>query len=179
MNTYKISFTRENGTQGADHFTAATEAQARKDFGVCYRHSSATIVSVELVQTDAPATKQQERDTLEKIKKMVTQRHAAILGSTGSGKSWCVANILEKASTLQHANIIVFDMHGEYEKLAVGPNPIAERYRIAGPGDLETPNSDVLFLPYWLLNREELLSMILDRSDSNAPNQASRFTLLD
>ena len=35
---------------------------------------------------------------------------------------------------------------------------------------------DVLFLPYWLLNREELLSMILDRSDSNAPNQASRFT---
>lgn len=26
------------------------------------------------------------------------QRHAAVLGSTGSGKSWCVANILEKAS---------------------------------------------------------------------------------
>lgn len=65
MNTYKISFTRENGTQGADHFTAATEAQAREDFGVCYRHGSATIVSVELVQTDAPATKQQERDTLD------------------------------------------------------------------------------------------------------------------
>ena len=36
---------------------------------------------------------------------------------------------------------------------------------------------DVLFLPYWLLNREELLSMILDRKNSNAPNQASRFTL--
>ena len=105
------------------------------------------------------------------------QRHAAVLGSTGSGKSWCIANILEKASTLQHANIIVFDMHGEYEKLASGSNPIAERYRIAGPGDLENPSTDILFLPYWLLNREELLSMILDRSDSNAPNQASRFTL--
>lgn len=105
------------------------------------------------------------------------QRHAAVLGSTGSGKSWCVANILEKASALQHANIIVFDMHGEYENLALGTNPIAERYRIAGPGDLEAPSSDILFLPYWLLNREELLSMILDRSDSNAPNQASRFTL--
>ena len=105
------------------------------------------------------------------------QRHAAILGSTGSGKSWCIANILEKASTLQHANIIVFDMHGEYEKLASGSQPIAERYRIAGPGDLENPSTDILFLPYWLLNREELLSMILDRSDSNAPNQASRFTL--
>lgn len=105
------------------------------------------------------------------------QRHAAVLGSTGSGKSWCIANILEKASALQHANIMVFDMHGEYEKLASGSHPIAERYRIAGPGDLENPSADVLFLPYWLLNREELLSMILDRSDSNAPNQASRFTL--
>lgn len=105
------------------------------------------------------------------------QRHAAVLGSTGSGKSWCIANILEKASALQHANIIVFDMHGEYEKLASGSRPIAERFRIAGPGDLENPSNDALFLPYWLLNREELLSMILDRSDSNAPNQASRFTL--
>lgn len=105
------------------------------------------------------------------------QRHAAVLGSTGSGKSWCIANILEKAGSLQHANIIVLDMHGEYEKLATGPNAIAERYRIAGPGDLENPDTNVLFLPYWLLNREELLSMILDRSDSNAPNQASRFTL--
>lgn len=105
------------------------------------------------------------------------QRHAAILGSTGSGKSWCVANILEKASKLKYANIIVFDMHGEYKSLSEGSDPIAQRYRIAGPGDLDASNSEVLFLPYWLLNREELLSMILDRSDSNAPNQASRFTL--
>ncbi len=105
------------------------------------------------------------------------QRHAAILGSTGSGKSWCVANILEKASKLKYTNIIVFDMHGEYQSLSEGSDPIAKRYKIAGPGDLDTPNPDVLFLPYWILNREELLSMILDRSDSNAPNQASRFTL--
>lgn len=105
------------------------------------------------------------------------QRHAAILGSTGSGKSWCVANILEKASALQYTNIIIFDMHGEYAKLAEGNNKIAERFRVAGPGDLDTPPDDALFLPYWLLNREELLSMVLDRSDSNAPNQASRFTL--
>lgn len=105
------------------------------------------------------------------------QRHAAVLGSTGSGKSWCVANILEKASKLKYTNIIVFDMHGEYKSLTEGTDAIAQSYRIAGPGDLESPGSDVLFLPYWLLNREELLSMILDRSDSNAPNQASRFTL--
>lgn len=105
------------------------------------------------------------------------QRHAAVLGSTGSGKSWCIANIFEKASVLKYTNIIVFDMHGEYKSLAEGSEPIAQRFRIAGPGDLEVMKPDVLFLPYWLLNREELLSMILDRSDSNAPNEKSLIQL--
>lgn len=105
------------------------------------------------------------------------QRHAAILGSTGSGKSWCVANILEKASNLKYSNIIVFDMHGEYGSLSNGDDRIAEYFKIAGPGELDTNEKNILFLPYWLLNREEMLSMILDRSDANAPNQASRFTL--
>lgn len=105
------------------------------------------------------------------------QRHAAILGSTGSGKSYAVALILERAAKLKFPNIIVFDMHGEYAPLAdPAKNGFASRLRIAGPGDLETPGDDALFLPYWLLNRDEMLSMILDRSDQNAPNQASRFT---
>lgn len=106
------------------------------------------------------------------------QRHAAILGSTGSGKSWAVALILERASKLKYPNIIVLDMHGEYAPLAdAAKNGFAKRFRIAGPGDLDNPADEVLFLPYWLLNRDEMLSMILDRSDQNAPNQASRFTL--
>lgn len=106
------------------------------------------------------------------------QRHAAILGSTGSGKSYSVALILERASKLKFSNILVFDMHGEYSPLAKKENGgFALQLRIAGPGDLENPSDDVLFLPYWLLNRDEMLSMILDRSDQNAPNQASRFTL--
>ena len=106
------------------------------------------------------------------------QRHAAILGSTGSGKSWAVALILERASRLEYPNILVLDMHGEYAPLARAESKgYARRFRIAGPGDLEAPEDDVLFLPYWLLNRDEMLSMILDRSDQNAPNQASRFTL--
>ena len=113
------------------------------------------------------------------------QRHAAILGSTGSGKSCAVSLILERAHARKHANIIVFDMHGEYASLAnpparqdgVEPISIAAAFKIAGPGDLAKPPENVLFLPYWLLNREEMLSMILDRSDQNAPNQASRFTL--
>lgn len=104
------------------------------------------------------------------------QRHAAILGSTGSGKSWSVALILERAAALQSANLIVFDMHGEYSSLCEGENPIAQQYRIAGPGDLDGSDTRSLFIPYWLLNREEMLALILDRSDDNAPNQAARFT---
>lgn len=106
------------------------------------------------------------------------QRHAAILGSTGAGKSYSVALILERASKLKYPNIIVFDMHGEYAPLAnTEKKGFATRFRMAGPGDLENPEDDALFFPYWLLNRDEMLSMILDRSDQNAPNQASRFTL--
>lgn len=105
------------------------------------------------------------------------QRHAAILGSTGSGKSYAVALILERAAQLKYPNILVFDMHGEYAPLAdEAKGGFATRLRIAGPGDLAAPADDALFLPYWLLNRDEMLSMILDRSDQNAPNQASRFT---
>ena len=35
------------------------------------------------------------------------QRHAALLGSTGSGKSWTVASILEKASQLPSADVFI------------------------------------------------------------------------
>ncbi len=103
------------------------------------------------------------------------QRHAAILGSTGSGKSWAVALLLERAAKLKHPNLVVFDMHGEYRPLSQGAEAFAESYHVAGPGDIKSPSDATLFLPYWLLNREEMLSMLLDRSDANAPNQASRF----
>lgn len=56
------------------------------------------------------------------------QRHAALLGSTGSGKSWTVASILERAAKLPTANLIVFDLHGEYRKLSY-----ARHLRIPGP----------------------------------------------
>ena len=41
------------------------------------------------------------------------QRHAAILGSTGSGKSCAVSLILERAFARKHANIIVFDRNSQ------------------------------------------------------------------
>lgn len=97
------------------------------------------------------------------------QRHAVIVGGTGSGKSWTVANILEKAANLKSVNVIVFDIHGEYTPLKDLPN--SQLLKIAGPGD--KPDKDQnLFLPYWLLSYEEMAAMLLDRSDTNAPNQS-------
>ena len=72
------------------------------------------------------------------------QRHASILGSTGSGKSWCVSLILERANARKYSNIIVFDMHGEYASLCTptapsgeaAATPFASQFKIAGPGDL-------------------------------------------
>lgn len=104
------------------------------------------------------------------------QRHAALLGSTGSGKSWAVALILERAHALAHPNLIVFDMHGEYAPLTEGEDAIARKLRIAGPGDLDAEDGSVLYLPWWLLNQEEMQALLLDRSEENAPNQAARLT---
>lgn len=109
------------------------------------------------------------------------QRHAALLGSTGSGKSWAVASLLEQAAKLKHTNIILFDLHGEYktltsEAIAAGQNPIAEYYKIVGPSDLNEQNEKNVYVPHWLLNKEEMLALLLDRSDNNAPNQSARFT---
>lgn len=100
------------------------------------------------------------------------QRHAFIGGSTGSGKSWTTAKIIEQMSGLTTANAIVFDLHGEYAPL-VGQG--IQHFKVAGPADVEakkTIDDGVLYLPYWLLSYEALVSMFVDRSDQNAPNQA-------
>jgi hypothetical protein len=98
------------------------------------------------------------------------QRHAALLGSTGSGKSWTVASILEQAEKLPSANLVVFDLHGEYKKLSY-----ARHLRIPGPEELGKTSKDLLYLPYWLLNAEEMQSMFIDRSEFSAHNQVMVF----
>ncbi len=98
------------------------------------------------------------------------QRHASLLGSTGSGKSWTVASILEQAAKLPSSNLIVFDLHGEYRELTY-----ARHLRIPGPEELGTTDKSLLFLPYWLLNAEELQAMFIDRSEFSAHNQVMAF----
>jgi uncharacterized protein len=107
------------------------------------------------------------------------QRHLALLGSTGAGKSWAVALMLERASRLSHANMIVFDLHGEYGPLtesANGEAPAARGLRVAGPNDFARASPDVLYLPYWLLERDELMTLVLNASDPYASDQILRFT---
>jgi uncharacterized protein len=100
------------------------------------------------------------------------QRHSVIVGSTGSGKSWTTARLLEQIAQLPNANAILFDIHGEYHTLKGSG---IRHFRIAGPADLERTEAEkdgVLFLPYWLLAYEDMVAMLVDRSDQNAPNQA-------
>mgnify|MGYP001246579350 CR=1 FL=1 len=79
------------------------------------------------------------------------QRHAVIVGSTGSGKSWTTATLLEQIAALNNPNTILFDIHGEYTPIT------GEKIRhlhIANPSDLDTENnldSGTVYLPYWLL----------------------------
>ncbi len=88
-------------------------------------------------------------------------RHAAILGQTGGGKSWTVASLIQKMCAFPQATIVLFDLHGEYAA-AFGASA-----DVISATDLE--------LPYWLMNSEELLGLMVDRSESAAPNQIAKF----
>lgn len=81
------------------------------------------------------------------------QRHSCIVGNTGSGKSETLAKILEEASKLPGANIILFDIHGEYSKLSYVDN-----IKI-GP--------DFPF-PIWLFGFQDMASNILKIKEESA-----------
>ena len=87
------------------------------------------------------------------------QRHACIVGSTGSGKSYTVAGILEKANQLSHSNMIVFDLHGEYNELTY-----ADQIKICD-------ETDGLHIPLWFFNYEEIHSLFVESSEGTSTNQ--------
>ena len=64
MNVYQISFTRKNGSTGSDRITAPNEEKAQRDFKRVYRPGDLDIAGITLVESNVPATKQQERDAL-------------------------------------------------------------------------------------------------------------------
>ena len=91
-------------------------------------------------------------------------RHAAVLGQTGGGKSWTVASLIQKMCGFNQSTIVLFDLHGEYTA------SFGDHADVIAANDLE--------LPYWLMNSEELLGLMVDRSESAAPNQIAHFKSL-
>ncbi len=93
-------------------------------------------------------------------------KHIAIVGSTGSGKSHTVAKITQNAveaksgnyDGLNNSHVVIFDIHSEYQK--------------AFP-DANTISIEDLALPYWLFNAEELEELFLESGERDNYNQAS------
>lgn len=76
MNEYKITYTTDPAvTGGTGTFTMSvtdrTEAAAKKFFNSTAKECGRKFQSIELLRTDAPATKRNERDALEIIRQMV------------------------------------------------------------------------------------------------------------
>lgn len=94
-------------------------------------------------------------------------KHIAIVGSTGSGKSHTVAKILQNAieakegqyKGLNNSHIVIFDIHSEY--------------RAAFP-DANYIDINNLVLPYWMLNSDELQELFID-TEANDHNQRNVF----
>lgn len=93
-------------------------------------------------------------------------KHLAIIGASGSGKSNTTAKIFQTVAELKNSNfsdlnnshIIIFDIHSEYSSAF----PKANKLSIEN-----------LVLPYWLLNGDELEEIFLDTGDKNNYNQTS------
>lgn len=94
-------------------------------------------------------------------------KHIAIVGSTGSGKSHTVAKIIQNAvkgkqgeyEGLNNSHVVIFDIHSEY--------------RAAFP-DARFIDITSLKLPYWLLNSDELQELFID-TEANDHNQRNVF----
>jgi hypothetical protein len=94
-------------------------------------------------------------------------KHIAIVGSTGSGKSHTVACLVQQAVAakssnyhgLNNSHVVIFDIHSEYKSAFPAANCISI-------SDLK--------LPYWLLNSEELEELFID-SEANDHRQRSIF----
>lgn len=95
-------------------------------------------------------------------------KHTAILGSTGSGKSGTVAavihSLLERGASAGHGKwqprIIILDPHNEYPA--------------AFPAHKKLSTDDgTLSLPYWLLNFQESVALLIGKTEFVATSQAN------
>ena len=95
-------------------------------------------------------------------------KHTAILGSTGSGKSGTVAALLhsildrkkEANHSKWHPQIIILDPHNEYG------TAFPKHVRLC-------TDENSLYLPYWLLNLQETISLLIGKTEFVATSQAN------
>ena len=86
-------------------------------------------------------------------------KHFAILGATGCGKSCAVALILRSILEQRpNGHVLLLDLHNEYSH--------------AFSGVAEILSSDVLEIPYWLLNYDEIQEIFIGRSGNRNPEEA-------
>lgn len=85
-------------------------------------------------------------------------KHVAVMGNSGSGKSCTTAKIVHEAIKLKHAQIVLFDMHGEYLRAFSDPygNPLPNVTYLSDRN---------LVLPYWLLAFEEFEQLFVDHNN--------------
>lgn len=100
------------------------------------------------------------------LDKLVT-RHSAVLGSTGAGKSTTVTSLLRSLSVGQgensgfpNARVLLIDIHGEYGR-ALGE--VAKVFRVN-----PLQNEERLYVPYWALNLDDLLTFLLGKTEEKA-----------
>ncbi len=95
-------------------------------------------------------------------------RHVAILGQSGAGKSWGVANVIQSAvAVMPKAHIIILDLHGEY----VWTDQNGVKQASFKEDQVQAIDARDLEIPYWLLTYSELTDLLIDRSDTNATVQ--------
>lgn len=99
-------------------------------------------------------------------------RHFAILGQTGSGKSWSLASLVQKAvMEMPQAHIIILDLHGEY----CWKRDANTRHYAFDETTVRHVDATKLEIPYWLMTYAELCDLLIDETDFSAHNQVSVF----
>jgi hypothetical protein len=105
-------------------------------------------------------------------------RHVAILGQSGSGKSWSVTSLIQSAlRVMPNAHMVLLDLHGEYglKKTNLHSHAVFPEHMV------RCLDTDDLEIPYWLLTFAELVDLLIDMDDENASVQIAflRSTVLN
>lgn len=89
----------------------------------------------------------------------LVMRHAAVVGSTGSGKTSAVASLLQSfvRDGWTSANIVVVDPHGEYSRALRASATVRS---VLGTGD------EMLRVPFWALSASDILRAFCGREES-------------